>query len=68
MAEVEQRWKDEEEAKNRPAKANQPSNATVDPALLQEGQTGGELAGNSRGITNVPGMEDMMGVFNYLIS
>jgi hypothetical protein len=68
MAEVEQRRKDEEEAKNTPAKANQPSNAAVDPALLQEGQTGGELAGNSGGITNVPRMEDMMGVFNYLIS
>jgi hypothetical protein len=66
MAEVEERRK-VEEAKTGPTKANQSSDAMIDPMLLRRGSADVELAGDSGGSTNIPRMEDMMSVLNYLV-
>jgi hypothetical protein len=64
MEEVEERRKEEEEAKNKSVKAGRSSKAIIDPKLLQIGSKDEKLLGNTGAITTTLRMEDMMGVFN----
>ena len=68
IAEVEERYKEEKVMKTRSIKANQLFNMMIDLTLLQRSSASVELVGDSEEITNILRIEDIMGVFNYLVS